>query len=232
MTRLIDGAMAHLRRRGTRGLLTGALVGVFALAAAQTASALRVIYEPWYDYERTYRPERLSREHRLGAELDTWLERGNATVTLSPAFDDGMRVATWAEGSSEPDDYELGIASAIYYFDIPARARQIRIEVRYEADGYSSEEYGAAGRLWLREASAPIPTNDDEPLQGDTFVLRPDRRSETIRVPAAKYTDEDGVLELHVVATGSSRIDVAYIDVETFSREAETRVVRRYVRDY
>ncbi len=213
-------------------VLIGSFVVALSLTMAQTASALRYGYGPVYQYEYGYAPERLSREHRLGAELDNWLERGNATVTLSPAFDDGIRVASWAEGTESPEDYEFGLASAIYYFDIPNRARQIEVRVRYEGDAYSSEEYGAAGRVWIRDARAPVSTDDNEPLQGETFVLRPDRRSETFRVPAAKFVANDGTLELHVVATGSGRIDVAYIDVESYSRESSERIVRRYVSDY
>jgi hypothetical protein len=39
-------------------------------------------------------------------------------------------------------------------------------------------------------------------------------------------------MELHVVADGGNRIDVAYMDVETFEKVREVRVIRKLVPDY
>lgn len=185
-----------------------------------------------YDYETDYAYDRLSRERRDAAEVDDWLERGNATVTLSPAFDDGIRVAAWANDRDD-DDFEFGLASAIYFFRIPREAREIRVRVRYEGEG-SLGELGddIAGRIWVRNVRRGDSRDNDEPLQGDTFVLRQDRRSETIRVPALGYVNDDGMMELHVVADGDARVDVQYLEVETYAREPRVRVVRRYVPSY
>lgn len=208
-----------------------------ALLAASPAAWARYYGGFGYEYstENVYRPERLSREHRQGAELDDWLERGDATVTLSPAFEDGIRVAAWAQGSEGIDDYEFGIASAIYFFEIPDRARQVKIRIRYEGEGRAldlGDEYAIAGRVWLRHAGPQPGPESDEPLQGDTFVLRSDHRSEIIEVPTRKYVDNQGILELHVVADGSNRVDVDYIELESYSTERETRAVRHYVPGY
>ncbi|MDA1192851.1 MAG: hypothetical protein O3A46_14350 [Candidatus Poribacteria bacterium] len=209
-----------------------AWIGVLALAT--TTAFADYYYGGIYDYEYTYAPERLSREHRNGAEMDDWLERGNATVTLSPAFDDGIRVAAWATDYNTPDDeFDFGIASAIYLFDVPYRARQIMIRVRYEGNGVA-REFGSdepiAGRVWVR--SEHTEGREDAPLQGDTFVLRANERSETIRIPAARYVNSRGQIEVHVVADGQNRIDVQYLEVESFSREEEVRVVRRHIPSY
>lgn len=214
-----------------------ALAVLVALLAGSPAAWARYYGGFGYEYstQNTYRPERLSREHRQGSELDDWLERGDATVTLSPAFDDGIRVAAWALGSEGVDEYDFGIASAIYMFEIPDRARQIKIRIRYEGEGRAldlGDEYAIAGRVWLRHAGAQPGPNSDEPLQGDTFVLRSDRRSEIIEVSARKYVDNQGILELHVVADGSNRVDIDYIELESYSTERETRVVRHYVPGY
>jgi hypothetical protein len=193
-----------------------------------------VAYDSIYDYEYEYYPDRISREHRLGAELDDWIERGNATVTLSPVFDQGIRIAAWANGYGEPSDYELGLGSAIYLFRIPREARQIRVRIRYEGEGVAPElgDYEIAGRVWIRNLRKEADSDPDAPLEGDTFALRKDRRTETIRVPAAGHVNDEGFMELHVVADGANRVDVAYIDVETYVRAPDVRVIRRYIPSY
>jgi len=224
-------------RRLKHRTLAGGVMAVVLLAGVGSSHAdwffgdLTSVGYITYDYETDYDYDRLSRERRPAARVDDWLERGNATVTLSPVFDDGIRVAAWANDSEE--EYEFGLASAIYFFHIPSEAREIRIRIRYEGSG-SLPELGdeIAGRVWIRNVRRGDSQDDNEPLQGDTFVLRKDRRSETIRIPAVGYVNDDGMMELHVVADGSTRLDVQYIEVETYAREPRIRVVRRYVPSY
>lgn len=185
-----------------------------------------------YEYETDYDYDRLSRERRPAAQVDDYLERGNATVTLSPVFDEGIRVAAWANDSDD-ENYEFGLASAIYFFRIPRGAREIRIRIRYEGSGYLSELGDEiAGRVWIRNVRRQESRDPNEPLPGDTFILRKNRRSEVIRIPALGYVNDDDLMELHVVADGSNRLDVDYIEVETYAREPRVRVVRRYVPFY
>ena len=223
-----------MKTTATRASLFAAAI---ALMTAWGASAIANPYlyrSSYYDYEYRYAPERLSRERRAGAELDNWIERGNATVTLSPAFDQGIRVAAWATGGMEPENYEYGIASAVYLFDIPYGTRQIKIKIRYEGDGRAldlNQDYAIAGRAWIRNAEGDG-NRPDEPLQGDTFLLRSDRGSETLEIPADRYVNRDGLLELHIVADGANRIDIDYIEVETFARELRPNVIRRHVPGY
>jgi hypothetical protein len=66
---------------------------------------------------------------------------------------------------------------------------------------------------------------DSETLYGDTFVLRSNRRSETVKIPVANHVDDDW-LELHIVAQNGEFIDVNYIDVMTYRRQPKTRVIQ------
>ena len=237
MTSRIHTGDAQTRGRRATWATYGLAVAVAALAVNATAWARYYGgYALGYSYERShYSPERLSREHRIGAEMDDWVERGNATVTLSPVFEDGIRVAAWAQGGVGPDEYEFGIASAIYYFEIPDAARQVKIRVRYEGEGRAADigdEYAIAARVWLRHVGPQPGPESEEPMQGDTFVLRSDQRSEVIEVPTRKYVDNSGILELHVVADGANRVDIDYIELESYSTSRETRVVRHYTPGY
>lgn len=223
-----------MKTTATRASLFAAAI---ALMTAWGAAAIANPYlygSSYHDYEYRYAPERLSRERRAGAELDNWIERGNATVTLSPAFDRGIRVAAWAAGGMEPDNYEYGIASAVYLFDVPYGTRQIKIKIRYEGEGRAldlNRDYAIAGRAWIRSSEVDG-ANPDEPLQGDTFLLRSGRRSETLEIPADRYVNPEGLMELHIVADGANRIDIDYIEVETFARELRPNVIRRHVPGY
>lgn len=208
----------------------------------QTAHAdYFVAYNYDYDYDYDYlRSDVVNREHRDAGDVDDWIERGNSTITVSPRFPDGIRLASWASEHVDDDDYDFAIASAIYLFDIPERAQYIEIKVRYSGEGRAAdfddfEEI--AGRVWIRnlKREREYQREDDderETLYGDTFVLRAKRRSETIKIPAVGHVDRDGVMELHIVAENNSQLDVEYIDVKTYRRQPNVRVVHRYIRSY
>ncbi len=185
--------------------------------------------------------DRITSEYRRGYQVDDWVERGASSVTESPIYSDGIKLSAWA--TRYEDDYDYGIASAIYFFEIPRRARSIRIKVAYEGEadrGYLNDDI--VGRVWIRRSQ---PGDDyeeyypregryedvDEPLYGDTFVLRARKSFEIIRISADDYTVDD-MMELHVVAEGTQNIDVKYIEVETYSYLPSVRVITRYYRDY
>ena len=208
-------------------VLTSAFLALFVY----TAQA-----ENGYDYFS----DRLSRDHRDAGDVDDWIERGSATVTASPRFEAGVRLAAWASGSVEEDSYEFAIASAIYYFEVPRDAQYIEILVRYRGESHTSnlDDYeDIAGRVWIRNTRREHSRrsyDDDEngdTLYGDTFVLRAKRRSETIKIAAAEHVN-DGLLELHVVTDENQQIDIEYIDVTTYRRQPDVRVIHRYARDY
>jgi hypothetical protein len=190
--------------------------------------------------EYDYLSDQLSREHRDGADVDEWIERGTATITASPRFEDGTRLTAWASKHEGDDSYEFAIASAVYFFEIPAQAQYIEILVRYRgepSESYFEDAEPIAGRVWIRnlqrEATRSYEDKSaEETRYGDTFVLRAKRRSETIKVAAAGHTDEEGLLEMHVVAEDGQQIDIEYINVSTYRKQHDIRVFPRYARHH
>ena len=190
-----------------------------------------------YDYD--YFSDRMSREHRDAGDVEDWIERGNATVTASPRFENGIRLTAWASESDEAENYEFAIASAIYLFEIPRQAQYVEILVRYRGEPHRADfDYEEiAGRVWIRntkrEYSRRHYNNDseEETLYGDTFFLRAKRRSETIKVATAGRV-ENGILEMHIVAENGEHLDIEYVNVVTYQRQPDVRVIHRYARDY
>ncbi len=191
------------------------------------------------DYD--YYADRLSREHRIASDVDEWIERGNATITASPRFEDGVRLTAWANDVHDADNYEFAIASAVYLFEIPTGTQYIEILVRYRGEPHRLEiedyEEPIAGRAWIRNTKREATRrgyydeNAKETRYGDTFVLRAKNRSEHIKIPAAGHV-EDGWMELHIVAEGGEQIDVEYLEVSTYRRQPKVRVIQRYTPTY
>ena len=189
------------------------------------------------DYD--YFSDRISREHRDAGDVEDWIERGNATVTASPRFESGIRLTAWANESDKEDDYEFAIASAIYLFEIPRQAQYVEILVRYRGEPHRADfDYEEiAGRIWIRNTKREYArrnyndNGEDETLYGDTFFLRAKRRSETIKIATAGRVD-NGILEMHIVAENGEKLDIEYVDVVTYQRQPDVRVIHRYARDY
>jgi len=185
--------------------------------------------------------DQLSREHRVASDLDEWVERGNATVTASPRFADGVRLTAWANSAPDENDYEFAIASAVYLFEIPIGTQAIEVLVRYRGEPHhlEIEDYDEpiAGRAWIRNTRRETTRqgyydeNAQETRYGDTFILRAKNRSERIKIPATGHV-KDGWMELHIVAEGSEQIDVEYIEVTTYRRQPKVRVIQRYTPTY
>ena len=191
------------------------------------------------DYD--YYTDRLSREHRVANEVDEWIERGSATITASPRFEDGIRLTAWSNTAQNADDYEFAIASAVYLFEIPSGTQYIEILVRYRGEPHRLEiedyEEPIAGRAWIRNTKREATRrgyydeNASETRYGDTFVLRAKNRSEHIKIPAVGHV-KDGWMELHIVAEGGEQIDVEHIEVSTYRRQPKVRVIQRYTPTY
>ncbi len=208
------------------GLLSCLLIGTLAAVS-------------YADYG--YYADRLSREHRVANDVDEWIERGNATITASPIFEDGMRLTAWANSHRDANNYEFAIASGVYLFEIPRNAQSIEIVVRYKGEPNRFEindHYEPiAGRIWIRNIKREATRrgyhdqNASETRYGDTFVLRAKNRSETIKIPTAGHVD-NGWMELHVVAEGGEQLDIEYIEVSTYRRAPKVRVVQHYTPTY
>ena len=190
-----------------------------------------------YDYD--YFSDRVSREHRDAGDVEDWIERGNATVTASPRFENGIRLTAWASESESEENYEFAIASAIYLFEVPRQAQYVEILVRYRGEPHRADfDYDEiAGRVWIRNTKREYSrrhyneNTEDETLYGDTFFLRAKRRSETIKVATAGRV-ENGILEMHIVAENGEHLDIEYVNVVTYQRQPDVRVIHRYARDY
>lgn len=188
-----------------------------------------------------YYADRLSREHRVASDVDEWIERGNATITASPFFEDGMRLTAWASSHHDAENFEFAIASGVYLFEIPRNAQSIEILVRYKGEPNEFEindHYEPiAGRVWIRNLKREATRrgyndqNASETRYGDTFVLRAKNRSETIKIPVAGHVD-NGYMELHIVAEGGEQLDVEYIEVSTYRRAPKVRVIQHYTPSY
>ena len=188
-----------------------------------------------------YYADRLSREHRIASDVDEWIERGNATITASPLFEDGMRLTAWASSHHDAENFEFAIASGVYLFEISRNAQSIEILVRYKGEPNEFEindHYEPiAGRVWIRNLKREATRrgyndqNASETRYGDTFVLRAKNRSETIKIPVAGHVD-NGYMELHIVAEGGEQLDVEYIEVSTYRRAPKVRVIQHYTPSY
>lgn len=208
------------------GLISCLLIGTLAVVS-------------YADYG--YYADRLSREHRVANDVDEWIERGNATITASPIFEDGMRLTAWANSHRNAENYEFAIASGVYLFEIPRGAQSIEILVRYtgEPNKLEIDDYyePVAGRVWIRNLKRETTRrgyhdqNASETRYGDTFVLRAKNRSETIKIPVAGHVD-NGWMELHIVAEGGEQLDIEYIEVSTYRRAPKVRVVQHYTPSY
>jgi len=189
----------------------------------------------------SYYGDRITSDYRRGYQTDDWVERGSSSVTESPIYSDGIRLAAWA--TQGQDEYDYAIASAVYYFDVPSEARSFRIKVYYDGEGDRDDvNDDIAGRVWIKRTTDGgdyeeyYPSEGryesvDKPLYGDTFVLQANKHLEIIRTSAQDHS-EDGIMELHVVAEGRQRIDVKYIEVETYTYMPNVRVITRYYKDY
>ncbi|MGQ9610811.1 MAG: hypothetical protein ACUVWN_16055 [bacterium] len=226
-----------------RSMITVLIMFIFCsiLFVRPVRSDCGVSFGASYSVPYTYFGDRITSEYRRGYQMDDWVERGASSVTESPIFSDGVRLAAWA--TLYGDDYEYGIASAIYYFDIPRNARSIKVKIYYDGEPDRDDlNNDIVGRVWIKRTIIGDDFEEyypkegryedaDTALYGDTFVLPARKRFEIIRLSAREHS-EDGIMELHVVAEGRQRVDVKYIEVETYSSEPNIRVITRYYKDY
>jgi len=179
--------------------------------------------------ERNYEGnKKLTSEKRDADRLDDWMERGSSSVTDSPKYKGGVRLATWADRYD--DEYDYGLASAEYLFSVPYRARSAKIEIKYDGShGKYSDDDNIAGRLWIKSRSN-YPDygrdNDTQALYGDTFILRENGHKEQITISTDDHVI-NGVMEIHIIAEGGQLIDVDDIKVETYTGFPDVRITTK-----
>jgi hypothetical protein len=199
------------------------ILGLFVSAHTVTA-------QTGYRYELTDGYSTRDTGYRCAVDMDDWLERGRASVTESPLFSEGVRLTAWA--GERGGTYEPGLASAIYYVTVPRWAQYLRISIRYKD---AARDDTIAGRLWIKGTEDGIrgktEPGEEVPFYGDTFILRSERESETITLPANRHV-ENTVLEMHIVADGTDCIDVRDMRVEFLDATPQITIVHRPSDDY
>lgn len=229
-----------MTRKHTAVIISAAFILIIAGQSAQADWGVSFYGETssprYYNYS-----DRLTSEYRRGFQVDDWIERGSSSVTDSPVFPDGLRLSSWA--TRYEDDHDFGLATGIYFFEVPDNARSARIKIYYDGEADRDDfNGGVTGRVWIRRAYAGDDYGEyypdegryedvDDPLYGDTFVLRSRKHLEILRISADDHVI-DGMMELHIVAEGRQRIDIKYVEVETYSYMPSVRVVTKYHKDY
>jgi len=184
----------------------------------------------------------LATAYRYAAQFDEWFIRGDADLSVSPAFQNGLRLAAW-DGRQERDVSRVAAASAVYFFQVPADARTVAIEIGYKSAGLPGGGQ-IAGQLFVRDEeierrfASQLPdkaTPLEEPtFYGNTYLLPSDQVQLVVELPTANHVI-NGVLELHLSAGAGQALDVQYVQVTSLAEERPVYVSHvpsiRYVRD-
>ncbi|MBD3182651.1 hypothetical protein GF312_10185 [Candidatus Poribacteria bacterium] len=178
---------------------------------------------PYRYKHNNYEDRDINREERSGRDMDDWIERGESSVTESPVFRQGVRLAACA--NHHRDEYAL--ASAVYFFQIPPKVRNIELQIHYQSiySGKDKFHNKTAGRVWIKNARIKDYRYDDT-LHGDTFILHKNKNYEEIVVSANDHVS-DGVIEVHVTVEGSQVIDLNQIRIRTFRHSRNVKVLHR-----
>jgi len=166
----------------------------------------------------------LSAESRYGAQFNEWFSRGDAAVSASTVFGQGVRLAAW-DGQNENDASRVAVAAAVYFFQIPEGAVSVGIDVGYRADP-AAQNPAVAGFLFVRNQAAerqyaPDGQEDqaDEPaFVGDTYLLPANQTRQVVNVATADRV-LNGVLEVHVAAGAGQVLDVQHVQATSFAAE-------------
>ena len=170
----------------------------------------------------------LSAESRYGASFNEWFVRGDAVVSASTVFNQGVRLAAW-DGQNENDLSRMAVASAVYFLQVPSEAVSVRITVGYRTDP-AAQNAQVAGFLFVRNQSvepqtapqgepAPAAAADDNPaFAGDSYLLPANQTRQTFDLPLAGRAT-NGVLEVHLVAGAGQVLDVQCIQLSSFAAE-------------
>jgi len=194
---------------------TGSLALPLALALGATCLAAPVV----------------SSEFRYAEQLNEWFVRGDAAVSASPAFPRGLRLAAWDERDPQVAN-RVAVATAIYFFQVPANARSLKIEACYRAAPESADKR-IAGFIFVRNTAVEREyarkyrleaTPAEEPaFYGHTYLLPADQVIMTLDIPTTDHV-VDGVLEVHLSAGAGQVLDLLYVKVTAFGDEVAVRV--------
>ena len=169
---------------------------------------------------------RLATISRYASQCDEYLVRGDAAVTPSPVFKNGLRLAAW-DGTDANDTTRVALASAIYFIPLPAGTRGVRVTVSYRRDARATRP--EAGFLFIRDpqveqaydnpdgAPANSPLADEPVFYGRTSPLPGNATQAQLVIGTDGLISEQGVLELHL-ATGAGQVmEVDYLQVTAYA---------------
>lgn len=167
---------------------------------------------------------RLATVTRYAEQFDEYILRGDAAISESPAFQTGVRLAAW-DGQDETEVSRLALAAAVYFFDVPAHARGLTVEIAYRQDDSAVNER-FAGYVFVRNPGVQAEYRGDPPAEdtyldeptfyGNTYVLPAGDRRNVIEL-SAHDSVVDGVLELHVAADAGQVLDIHYVKVTAYA---------------
>ena len=190
----------------------------------------------------------LSTEYRYASQVSEWFVRGDAAVSQSTAFTRGIRLAAW-DSQNEEEASRVAVASAVYFFQAPAEARSVTIEVGYKPDpaaqnreigGFLFVRNQAVEQQYAQHNQAENPENaeeqpnraaDEPTFHGNTYFLPANQVRQTITLPAADNVI-NGVLEVHLSAGAGQILDVQYVQVATLGAEMPVRIEYAPSADY
>jgi len=170
--------------------------------------------------------QRLATISRYANRCDEYLVRGDAAVTASPVFKNGLRLAAW-DGADPGDTTRVALASAVYFIEVPAYSRSVRIDVSYRRDPAATRP--EAGFLFVRDpqveeafggdADAPAdnPLAIDPVFYGRTCPLPGGNGRASVEIGTDGLLSAQGVLELHLAAGAGQVLDVDYFQVTAYA---------------
>ncbi|HUT36666.1 MAG TPA: hypothetical protein VNE39_24465 [Planctomycetota bacterium] len=184
----------------------------------------------------------LSTEYRYASQLNEYFVRGDAAVSESTTLKRGLRLAAW-DAQNQEDAARVAIATAVYFFQVPAAARAVAIEVAFQPD-QAARNKDVAGFLFVRNKAiedqfAEQNKDNARPAEepgffGNTYLLPAKEPRVTVTLPAENHV-LDGILEVHLSAGAGQVFDLQYVQVTALGAEVAQRVevvdAERYVAD-
>lgn len=170
---------------------------------------------------------RLATISRYASQCDEYLVRGDAAVTPSPVFKNGLRLAAW-DGADANDTTRVALASAIYFIPLPAGTRGVKVTAGYRRDpGATRPE---AGFLFIRDprveqaydtadggAPPDNPLADEPVFYGRTSPLPGNATQAQLVIGTDGLISDQGVLELHLAAGAGQAMDVDYLQITAYA---------------
>ncbi len=173
----------------------------------------------------------ISTEYRYASQVSEYFVRGDAAVSESAVLRRGLRLAAW-DAENEEEATRVGVATAVYLFQVPLAARTVTIEVAYQVDKEAANR-DVAGFLFVRnkavedqyagavkEGKRPV----EEPgFFGNIYLLPAKEPRVAITLPTDNHVI-DGVLEVHLSAGAGQVFDAQYVQVTSFAAEVPVQV--------